>query len=413
MINKNVFNKTKFSLIKINIAVVLGFLILFSIFIYTYFKGVTYKSIDNQLNNELESISIQLNSQSIVYPSIKYPSNMVYIYKDDKIRYYTNQNGYFDGFLPNRYTDKLNNIFTFRENGYTFRELNVEIGEYQIQIITNIDSQISSLGQLIFVFIIGILISLIITYYLAIYLTKKALVPIETAWNNQAKFIQDASHELRTPISIISSKLERMLKHPNNTIGDEVETIADAMSEIRRSKKMISDLLSLTKEDAIIKLNISEINIKSFIKDICIDYIDIAQIQEKQFDIMFNLKNETILTDKNKLRQLLLIFIDNAFKYTEKNDFISININQKDDTFTEIYIIDTGIGIKSEEIPYIFDRFFRSENVRNKDIDGSGIGLSIAKMIAINLQADISVNCENNKTIFKVIIPNMKSDKSI
>ena len=413
MINKNVFNKTKFSLIKINIAVVFGFLILFSIFIYTYFKGVTYKKIDNQLNNELESISIQLNSESIVYPSIKYPSNMVYIYKDDKIRYYTNQNGYFDGFLPNRYTDKLNDIFTFKENGYTFRELNVEIGGYQIQIITNIDSQISSLGQLIFVFIIGILISLIITYYLAIYLTKKALVPIETAWNNQAKFIQDASHELRTPISIISSKLERMLKHPNNTIGDEVETIADAMSEIRRSKKMISDLLSLTKEDAIIKLNISEINIKSFIKDICIDYIDIAKMQDKQFDITFNLKNETILTDKNKLRQLLLIFIDNAFKYTDKNDSISININQKNDISTEIYVIDTGIGIKSEEIPYIFDRFFRSENVRNKDIDGSGIGLSIAKMIAINLEADISVNCENNKTIFKIIIPNKKSYKSI
>ena len=191
---------------------------------------------------------------------------MIYIYKDNKIRYYTPQNGYFNNLFPDRNIDKINDIFTFKENGYMFRELNVELGEYQIQIIRNIDSEISSLRQLIFVFIIGILISLIITYYLAIYLTKKALVPIETAWNNQAKFIQDASHELRTPISIVSSKLERMLKSPNHTISDEVETIADAMSEIRRSKKMISDLLSLTKEDAITKLNISEINIKDFIR---------------------------------------------------------------------------------------------------------------------------------------------------
>ena len=411
MINKKVFNKTKSSLIKINIAVVLSFLILFSIFIYAYFKGVTYKSIDNKLNNELESIAIQLTRQSMVYPVTKYPSNMIYIYKRDRVMYYTPQNGYFSDVLPNRYTNKLNDIFTFSENGYTFRELNVEIDEYQIQIIRNIDSEISSLRQLIFVFIIGILISLIITYYLAVYLTKKALIPIETAWNNQAKFIQDASHELRTPISIISSKLERMLKHPNSTISDEVETIADAMSEIRRSKKMISDLLSLTKEEAITKLNITDVNIKNFIKDICVDYVDIADIQEKRFEMNFNLKNETIFTDENKLRQLLLIFIDNAFKYTKENDFIAININQKDNVYTEIFIIDSGVGIKQEDIPYIFDRFFRSENVRDKDIDGSGIGLSIAKMIAINLGAEISVKCENNKTEFKIIIQNNKCDK--
>ena len=411
MINKKVFNKTKSRLIKINIAAVLSFLILFSIFIYAYFKGVTYKSIDNKLNNELESIAIQLTRQSMVYPVTKYPSNMIYIYKRDRVMYYTPQNGYFSDVLPNRYTNKLNDIFTFSENGYTFRELNVEIDEYQIQIIRNIDSEISSLRQLIFVFIIGILISLIITYYLAVYLTKKALIPIETAWNNQAKFIQDASHELRTPISIISSKLERMLKYPNSTISDEVETIADAMSEIRRSKKMISDLLSLTKEEAITKLNITEVNIKNFIKDICVDYVDIADIQEKRFEMNFNLKNEIIFTDENKLRQLLLIFIDNAFKYTKENDFIAININQKDNVYTEIFIIDSGVGIKQEDIPYIFDRFFRSENVRDKDIDGSGIGLSIAKMIAINLGAEISVKCENNKTEFKIIIQNNKCDK--
>ena len=202
-----------------------------------------------------------------------------------------------------------------------------------------------------------------------------------------------------------------MLKHPNSTISGEVETIADAMSEIRRSKKMISDLLSLTKEEAITKLNITEVNIKNFIKDICVDYVDIADIQEKRFETNFNLKNETIFTDENKLRQLLLIFIDNAFKYTKENDFIAININQKDNVYTEIFIIDSGVGIKQEDIPYIFDRFFRSENVRDKDIDGSGIGLSIAKMIAINLGAEISVKCENNKTEFKIIIQNNKCDK--
>jgi len=180
------------------------------------------------------------------------------------------------------------------------------------------------------------------------------------------------------------------------------------MSEIRRSKKMISDLLSLTKEDAITKVNINKINIKDFIENICTDYIDIAHIQEKHFNMNFNLNRETILTDENKLRQLLLIFIDNAFKYTKEKDFISIEVSQNNSSNTEICIVDSGIGIKSEEIPYIFDRFFRSEDVRKKDIDGSGIGLSIAKMIAINLGYDISVKCENNETVFKITIPNKK-----
>ena len=413
MINKVVLRKTKSSLIKINIAVVFGFLILFSIFIYTYFSKVTYDSIDSKLKSELESISTQLNTQYRIYPRVRYPSNIIYIYEDNRIVYYNHQNDYFNDILPYRYENKLNDIFTFKENGYIFRELNVKIGNYQIQIIRNIDSEIGLLRQLIFVFIIGILVSIIITYYLAIYITKQALIPIETAWNNQVKFIQDASHELRTPISIVSSKLERMLKYPDNTISDEVETIADAMSEIRRCKKMISDLLSLTKEEAITKLNISDVNIKSFINELCIDYYEIAQMQDKKFNIYFNLNKEIILTDKNKLKQLILIFIDNAFKYTKEEDKIGIYVNQKNNHDIEISIVDTGIGIKKEDLPYIFDRFFRSENVRDKDIDGSGIGLSIAKLLAISLGMDIEVKSANSETIFKIIIPNKKGDKTI
>ena len=191
-----------------------------------------------------------------------------------------------------------------------------------------------------------------------------------------------------------------MLKHPNSTISDEVETIADAMSEIRRSKKMISDLLSLTKEEAITKLSIKEINIRNFIDDICEDYIDIADIQDKKFDINFNLKNETIFTDENKLRQLLLIFIDNAFKYTKEEDFISINLNQKDNIYTEISIIDSGVGIKQEDIPYIFDRFFKGSNSSENSI---GIGLAISKSIIEKDNGYIICTSEINKgTTFEI-----------
>ncbi|CEH35098.1 sensor histidine kinase [Romboutsia lituseburensis] len=406
MINKNVFNKTKVSLIKINVAVVVSFFIIFSIFIYSYFQGLTYNSVDKNLNDELENITVQLTSSAMFSPIVlKDPSNMVYIYEGNRVKYYT-RNGYFEDMLPKLRENKKNSFFTYTENGYTFRELSLEIGKYKIQIIRNIDSQINSFKQLIYVFVIGIIIAIIITYFIALYLTKKALIPIETAWNNQAKFVQDASHELRTPISIVSSKLESMLRSPDSTISDEVELIADAMKETRRIKKMINDLLCLTKEDSITTLNKEEVNIEQLINEISNDYLDIAEIQNKKFNINLNAENKIIITDKNKLRQLILIFIDNAFKYTNENDIICINLTEEGRDII-ITIEDSGMGIKDDEISNIFDRFFRSENIRSKDIDGSGIGLSIAKMLSTSLDIDINVKSKLNEfTKFNLIIHN-------
>lgn len=405
MINKNVFEKTKNSLIKINIVVVGSFLILFSVGIFFYFKGLTYNTVDRKLEDELEYVTSQLTSNSFYNPiMIKDPGNLVYIYEGERVRYYT-QNRYFENILPPSNDDKHNVFFTYTENGYTFREFNVTIGRYKMQVIRNIDSELSSLRQLVFVFLIGILIAILITYFVAIYLTKKALIPIETAWSNQEKFIQDASHELRTPIAIVSSKLESMLKTPDNTISDEVETIADAMKETRRVKKMISDLLSLTKEDSITSINLENVNIEELLEEVCRDYKDIAEIQYKDFTVENKLKNNIIVTDKNKLRQLIVIFIDNAFKYTKIKDKIYINVEEVNNNI-EITIGDTGIGIKDNEINNIFDRFFRSENVRNKDIDGSGIGLSIAKMLVLNLKGEIKAKSKFGEgSEFKIVMP--------
>ncbi|SCI16499.1 MULTISPECIES: sensor histidine kinase [unclassified Romboutsia] len=405
MINKNVFEDTRRRLIKINLFVVGGFLLIFSTFIFFYFKERTYSDIDSKIKEELESITIQFNRSSFFNPIIlEDPRNIVYVYENGKVRYYTD-NGYFDNIYPEIEDEKQDTFFTWSNNGYTFRVLNLTVGKYTIEIIRNIDSEISSLKQLVLSLVIGILISLMVAYFIAIYLTRKALVPIETAWSTQAKFIQDASHELRTPIAIISSKLEGMLKNPNNTVSDEVETIADSMRETRRMKKMISDLLSLTKEDSIYKVTMEEADLEDIINKIYINYEEIAEMQDKEFTVKSELKNKIIHTDKNKLRQLILIFIENAFKYTNEGDSISIIVNEKE-SYISIFIKDTGIGIKQDELPYVFDRFFRSEIVRSKDIDGSGIGLSIAKMISINLKYDINVDSKQGEyTIFEIKIP--------
>ncbi|WP_346046161.1 HAMP domain-containing sensor histidine kinase [Paraclostridium tenue] len=404
MINNDILIKTKKNLIKINIAVVGSFLIIFSFCIYGYFKAQTYKNVDSYLKEELEYIGIQLERNHLyVAPKLLDPQNIIYIYKDNQVKYFT-PNGYFKDFIPYNNSKDLG-FSTYKENGYTFREIKFNISGYTIQIIRNIDSEMVLLNRLMAIFFVGIIFAIIITYFIALYLTKKALVPIETTWNNQVKFIQDASHELRTPIAIISSKLESILKHPQNSISDEVETIADAMKENRRLKKMVNDLLHLTKEESITSLQIEEFDINNLIKDISDDYIEIADMYDKQFSYDFCKNSNIIITDKAKLRQLILIFIDNAFKYTNKGDSINISVNDRENNFI-ISIKDSGIGISNDEINLIFDRFFRSKNVRNKDIDGSGIGLSIAKMIVNSLKGNINVYSKENKgTTFDIVLP--------
>lgn len=404
MINNDILIKTKKNLIKINIAVVGSFLIIFSLCIYGYFKAQTYKNVDSYLKEELEYIGIQLERNHLyVAPKLLDPKNIVYIYKDNQVKYFT-PNGYFKDFIPYNNSKDLG-FSTYKEDGYTFRELKFNVAGYTIQIIRNIDSEMVLLNRLLAVFFVGVIFAIIITYFIALYLTKKALVPIERTWNNQVKFIQDASHELRTPITIISSKLESILKHPQNSISDEVETIADAMKENRRLKKMVNDLLHLTKEESITNLQIEEFDINDLIKDISNDYIEIADMYDKEFSYDFYESNSIITTDKAKLRQLILIFIDNAFKYTNEGDYINISVSDIDNNFI-ISIKDSGIGIKDYEVNLIFDRFFRSENVRDKDIDGSGIGLSIAKMIVNSLKGNIKVYSKINKgTTFDIALP--------
>lgn len=404
MINKKVFSDTKNRLIKINILVVSSFLIIFSMFTFLYFRNITYNSIDRKLEEEYEYISMQINKTSYLNPiMLNDPRDLVYIYKGDRLIYYT-KSEYFDNIVPQEVNNN-NLFFTYKSGNYTFREFSLSIDNTRIRVIRNIDSELFSLKQLLSVISIGIAFSIVITYFIALYLTKKALKPVEDAWNTQAKFIQDASHELRTPITIVSSKLQSLLTVPQNTINDEIETIADAMNETRRLRKMIKDLLSLSKEDAVIKLNIEKINIKDILSELYRDYIDISEMQNKKLQLVINTNNNIIYSDKIKLRQLILIFLDNAFKYTKDNDSIKIGLEEKDNKII-CFIEDSGIGISEKDLNHIFDRFFRSDNIRNQDIDGSGIGLSIAKMISINLNCKLIVKSKLNEgSRFEIIIP--------
>ena len=304
--------------------------------------------------------------------------------------------------------------FTYENiNGYNFRSLLVKgDDDYKFKIMRNIDSEILSLGNMVTLLILVDILSLLLVYVIARYLSSKALKPIEISWNNQVKFVQDASHELRTPVAIIQSKLESLLKQPDVTIEDEAETIAVAMRETRQLKKMINELLSLTKEESIVKLNIGRVDLEDLFKETFESYLEIADYQEKSFNYKIKMKNKIIYTDKTKLNQLIRILVDNAFKYTEAGDKISITASDKGRDRVLILVEDTGIGISDKDQKRIFERFFRSDSVRATEVEGSGIGLSIAKLIVTTLYGNIRVQSKLGQgTSFSIDLPKGKPIK--
>ncbi|CEK38388.1 sensor histidine kinase [Paraclostridium sordellii] len=410
MMNKNILKKTRKKLTTINTLVVGIIFILFTIFIYQYFYNLTYKSIDNELYIQSKKFTHDINRGSLGFnrelpPDTVLRGTMIYISKNGELlkAFPENMSNYIRPF--NLSEDLKDGIVTYKYNAHSFRQIKINYNLYTIEIIKIVDTEEMLLNQLKFVLIISIILASITVYFISKFLTKKSLKPIEESWKNQELFVQDASHELRTPLTIIFSKIESIIKRPKNSVEEEMNNLVIVMKEVRRLSKLVSDLLKLTKEDAIITINKSKTNIIDVIGDILIQYEDICQLQSKNLKFNYDLKDQSIYTDKEKLKQILIILIDNAIKYTKEDDYIIVRLFEEGSNI-KIEVEDSGIGIKEEELPLIFNRFYRASSHRESNKDGSGIGLSIAKILIGNLNGKIAVSSKYKKgSIFSIYIP--------
>ncbi|MFR6016561.1 MAG: sensor histidine kinase [Paraclostridium sordellii] len=408
--NKNILKKTRKKLTTINTLVVGIIFILFTIFIYQYFYNLTYKSIDDELYIQSKKFTHDINRGSLGFnrelpPDTVLRGTMIYISKNGELlkSFPENMSNYIRPF--NLSEDLKDGIATYKYNGHSFRQIKINYNLYTIEIIKIVDTEEMLLNQLKFVLIISIILASITVYFISKFLTKKSLKPIEESWKNQELFVQDASHELRTPLTIIFSKIESIIKRPKNSVEEEMNNLVIVMKEVRRLSKLVSDLLKLTKEDAIITINKSKTNIIDVIGDILIQYEDICQLQSKNLKFNYDLKDQSIYTDKEKLKQILIILIDNAIKYTKEDDYIIVRLFEEGSNI-KIEVEDSGIGIKEEELPLIFNRFYRASSHRESNKDGSGIGLSIAKILIGNLNGKIAVSSKYKKgSIFSIYIP--------
>lgn len=304
-------------------------------------------------------------------------------------------------------TNNLNKIYEMCVNSkYYYRGTTCEIstsnGAYYIELLVNVNSEKEMITNFTDSLTIGTGIVILLSIFISYYLSRKAVDPIIKAYEKQAEFVQNASHELRTPLTIIQAKQEMLLQSPTSKIIDKSEDIALTLSETRRLSKMVTELMDLARADSNnSSINKSKTNLNELIETVVVPYEEMAKMQNKFMTV--NAKcNKEVNIDSNKIKQLLVILLDNALKYTEDGDTIEIDAHNVEDKVF-INVKDTGIGISDEGIKHVFERFYREDKARSREKGGTGLGLAIAHTIVKSHGGTIKIVHNKPKGIIVIV----------
>ena len=252
---------------------------------------------------------------------------------------------------------------------------------------------------------------------------NEMLASLEQVANAQRRFVSDASHELRAPLTTIRGNLELLRQAPDLSEEDRAEIIDDAYVEAERMSSLVSDLLLLARVDAasasrgaratLLDEQLSGRREVVEMDQLAMDLYRSGQSHLRALRRQINLSVTeiapvSVMADPGQLRQLGMILLDNAIKYTPRDGSIRIAVSQVG-PFATLTISDTGIGINEEDLPHIFERFYRADRARERDEHGSGLGLAIARWIAEAHHGEIKVESAPGKgTTFTVLLPAVK-----
>ncbi|OHD11429.1 MAG: hypothetical protein A2086_09845 [Spirochaetes bacterium GWD1_27_9] len=230
---------------------------------------------------------------------------------------------------------------------------------------------------------------------------------LHNSFESQKQLIEDLYHELKTPLSIMRGEIEIILKKNRDNEAYK-DILYSNMEEIDKLARLIENLLLISKfESKIITFEYTLINLNIIINDV----VETFKILSEPKNIEINIEskeNIIIYADEKQIKTLFINIIDNAIKYNDDNGKILIKLT-KNNEFCIISIINTGVGIPEEEIPFIFDRYYRA--IKSKKVFGTGLGLSISKSIVDAHNGKIEVDSKPNKeTVFTIKLPLIKSN---
>lgn len=218
---------------------------------------------------------------------------------------------------------------------------------------------------------------------------NKLLDRMRTSYRQQARFVSDASHELRTPISVIqgyANMLDRWGKNDESVLEESITAIK---AESENMKNLVEQLLFLARGiNGKTQLTLTEFSLNHMMEEV---FEESKMIDENHFYTYINSDNISVCGDIGLLKQTARILVENAAKYTEQGEEIIIKIGRNSKGEPYFSIQDNGIGIDPGDVPHIFERFFRADTARVRKDGGTGLGLSIAKWIIDNHKGYFSV----------------------
>lgn len=227
----------------------------------------------------------------------------------------------------------------------------------------------------------------------------RIISPVAEAYEKQKRFITDAGHEIKTPLTIINANAEIL----EMEMDEENESLNDIKEQTKRLKVLTEDLVMLSRMEETSR-NISKIDFP--LSDIVAEVIKEFDLQAIKKERAFIYDIEPLLTfngnDKN-IRHLVYILLDNAFKYSPENGTVKVKLYKANRTISLSVYNTTETDINPEQLKYVFDRFYRTDSSRNSATGGYGIGLSIAKAIVDNHDGDIQAFTNHEKS-FQIMI---------
>ncbi|GHV06517.1 histidine kinase [Clostridia bacterium] len=248
---------------------------------------------------------------------------------------------------------------------------------------------------------------LLVLFWVSYRFAVRAVQPIEGNYNRQKQFIADASHEFRTPLAVISANVDAVTASGEASVNSQKEWFDYIRSELKRTGKLVDDLLYLAKSENIRQEDNLPFNLSLACETVC------ASMEAVLYDGGKSLKtdiakNVTIVADSEKISGVLYILLDNAGKYTPKDGKIAVTLKREGDKAI-LRVMNSGDGIAAVDLPRIFDRFYRTDASRSTETGGSGLGLSIAKTIIENSGGTIIAESANGVTTFTVKLRAQKS----
>lgn len=239
----------------------------------------------------------------------------------------------------------------------------------------------------IFLGFVALLIASAIGYFMA----GRALVPLREAYDRQKQFAADASHELRTPLAVVMASADLLLADPSIQNPFLRQVLEDLKSEVKKMTNLVSDLLMVARSDNnALKVKIQRLDLTEILMQVIRTMTPIAE--KKNIRLAGeHFRKAPINADEQRIKQLAIILTDNAIKYTPEGGAVLIELEQVDNTRVVFSVIDSGIGIAPDDLDKVFERFYRVDKARSREMGGNGLGLAIAAEIVKLHDGKISV----------------------